>query len=367
MTIFDRYLFSLCFKNLIIVLGFFIVLIIIQDVYGNLLDLLRAKFPLVEIYNFFMYGIIEKLVSILPITFFISVILTVSSLHNTQQLTILKSSGLSLWRISLSFAGIALIISIAIYLISTFIAPLCIEKKQLLEETLSRQYIDSTSSSHLSENEIFTYHNKRSNRLWFIENFNAKKMKGGYTILHQMNKLGTETSRIIAEKSFYDNDLKTWNFQKGTELIFDTISGDPIQSKVFENKQFITLNEDPRDALLLNKNPNKLSLNQTKRVLTLIDEGNPKRTIYLIHLLNFFASCLLPFIFLGISIPLLTRSVKANYFMLALYPLLLFLLFFIIKGLCLILGKNYILPATLSIFLPYSIFLILSTKLYWKE
>ena len=77
--------------------------------------------------------------------------------------------------------------------------------------------------------------------------------KGAYTILHQMNNEGIEVGRIIAEKSVYDNDLNTWTFMNGTEVRFDETTGDPLQTIPFITKQFIDLEENPEDFLLLDE------------------------------------------------------------------------------------------------------------------
>lgn len=364
MTLFDRYLSRLWLANFFIVCAFFAGLIIVQDIYNYFLDMMGAQLNLLQIAEFFLLSIIVNLPIIAPFGFFVSIIFTLTVLQKTEQITILKSCGLSLFRISLSFWLIAILLSVLTLFISSTLIPQVSDARNAYIELCGQSFDESQRER---EKSTLTFQNPKSNRLWYIEHFDGYALKGGHSILHQMNRSGVEISRIVAQNSIYDQDLETWTFLNGTELIFDSVTGDPLQSISFESKQFIELEEDPKDFLLFDKAIKDLSPNEIKKLISLIEEGTPQRQSYLTNYYRFYATPLLPLVFVGITFPFLTRGVRNNSLIDAMYPVGLFIVFFILRGLCGTLGQNLILPALISALLPYALFFILSFILFWKE
>lgn len=364
MTLFDRYLSRLWLSNFFVVSAFSAGLILIQDTYNYFLDMMGAQLSLFQISEFFLLSITEALPIIIPFGFFVSIIITVTVLQKTEQITILKSCGLSLFRISLSFWMIGALLSLFTYAISLSLIPKVTDARNA--------YIKlCTESINGLEREIetstLTFNNQKFNRLWYIEHFDVYALEGGHSILHQMNQAGIEVSRIIAQSSAYDKDLETWTFSNGTELIFDSVTGDPLQSISFESKQYINLEEDPEDFLLFNKAIRHLSPNEIKKLLGLIEADTPQKQAYLAAYYRFFATPLLSLVFVGITLPFLTRGVRSNSLLDAAYPVGLFIAFFILRGLFTTLGENLLLPALVSALFPYLLFSVLAFKLYWKK
>ena len=364
MLLIDRYLISSWFKLFLIILGFFVAMLIAQEAYNHFLDLLREQFSLIKIFDFILVSILSNVLVLIPVTLFVSIIFTFISLQKSNQITVLKSCGLSLFRISIPFFIIASGIAILSYLIASFFITGIIERKNAYIQILEpHSYTQKSSNS----NQILTYQNHSDKRLWFIEAFNINQSKGAYTILHQLNDLGIEVGRIIAQESTYDNDLKTWTFNNGTEVRFDETTGDPIQSISFKTKQFIDLEENPEDFLLFDQEIASLSLNKVNYILSILPNISEQRLKYEIKYYSFFATPLLSIILVGISIPFLSRGIRNNTMLGPIHAFLLLITFFMTNSLTVALGLNWGLPAVLTAFLPYFIFLILSIKLYWKQ
>ena len=150
------------------------------------------------------------------------------------------------------------------------------------------EILEPHSYAHKSSNfkEILTYQNDAQKRLWFIEAFNLNQSKGAYTILHQMNDTGLEVGRIIAQESTYDNDLETWTFTNGREVRFDEITGDPIQTISFKTKQFIDLEENPEDFLLLDEEISHYR-SKVKHILSILPNLSQQRLKYEIKYYSF--------------------------------------------------------------------------------
>ena len=96
-----------------------------------------------------------------------------------------------------------------------------------------------------------------------------------------MGKDYKESSRIVAERSYYDKNLETWSFENGSEIIFNIETGDPLILKKFKNRQITYLDENPNDILLFKKNVNNLTFNEIKKILNILDFDDIKRSKYL--------------------------------------------------------------------------------------
>ena len=364
MLLIDRYLINSWLKQFLIILGFLVAMLVAKEAYNHFLDLLRKKFSLIEIFDFITVSILSDVLVLIPVTLFVSIIFTFISLQKSNQITILKSSGLSLIRISTPFFIIAAGIAIVSYIIASFFITSISEKRNSYLQILEPH---SFSYNSTKTNEILTYQNDLEKRLWFIEAFNMAESKGAYTILHQMNNDGIEKARIIAQKSTYDDDLDTWTFHKGTEVIFDESTGDPLRTIPFKTKQFIDFDENPNEFLLLDEDLSSLSLSQVKHIISILPVTSKQRLKYEIKFFNYFATPLLSIILVGISIPFLTNGVRNNSMTGVLYALALVFIFFITKSTVSAMGINYNFPSYVTAFLPYFIFLIISFKLYWKK
>ena len=364
MLLIDRYLISSWLKHFLIILGFFVAMLVAKEAYNHFLDLLREQFSLIKIFDFIIVSILSDVLVLIPVTLFVSIIFTFISLQKSNQIAILKSSGLSLFRISAPFFIIAAGIALVSYIIASFFITSITEKRNSYLQILEPH---SFSYNSTNTSEILTYQNNLEHRLWFIEAFNMAESKGEYTILHQMNNGGIEVGRIIAEKSVYDNDLDTWTFMNGTEVRFDETTGDPLQTIPFITKQFIDLEENPEDFLLLDEEISSLTLNKVKNVLTILPDTSDQRIKYEIKYYSFYATPLLSIILVGISIPFLTIGVRNNSMLGPLYAFILLTSFFVTKSLTVALGLSYELPAIITAFLPYILFAILAVKLYWQK
>ena len=364
MLLIDRYLISSWLKHFLIILGFFIAMLVAKEAYNYFSDLLREQFSLIKIFDFIIVSIFSDVFVLIPVTLFVSIILTFITLQKSNQIAILKSSGLSLFRISASFFLVATIIAILGYIVASFFITNITNKRNSYLQILEPNKFSYNNSN---TSEILTYQNDLNHRLWYIEGFNASNSQGEYTILYQMNQEGVEVRRIIAKKSVYDSDLDTWTFMNGTEIRFDEITRDPVRTIPFATKQYVNLEENPEDFLLLDEEISLLSLEKVKKILSILPENSNQRLKYEIKYHSFYASPLLSIILVGISIPFLTSGVRNNSMLGPLYAFILLSSFFVTKSLTIALGLSYELPAIITAFLPYIIFGILSLKLYWQK
>lgn len=365
MLIIDRYIFKTWLGNFILVLGFLLGLFFCHEVYNNLIDLLRFERSIIELFHFFLISLVILIPMLVPLSFFISILFTILGFQKSSQLTVLKSCGLSLFRISRSLWFVSIILSIIILPLSLFLIPNLVEQKNDLLVGIGESNL--SESGFASKTELLSYENFHENRIWYIEDFSPEKYAGAYTILHQMDSSGNEINRIIAKNSFYDKDLKTWVFIDGTELFFDPVSGDPLRSVKFKHKQFLELKEDPEDFLLFNQKLSSLSFYQLKELIDLIPKNLEFRRAYLIEYYGFFIAPFLSIIFVGISIPFLSKGIYENSLISLFYATVGVVLFFATQGVFEVLGQQSLLPSLLAVLLPYLIFAAVSLKLYWQE
>ena len=365
MYLINYYIFRQWSSCFIYVLGFLAVLFICQGVYNFLLDLLRAGESLILIVQYFFIDLLVLLPILIPVSFFLSILITFLGLQRSGQITALKSFGISLFHISAPLWIVACFTSLFILFISTSIIPQLVERNLKYIEQINVQNNES-EIAHLSQ--TLTYENFSSRRLWFIEDFNYFNNSGGYSVLHQMDDSGNEVSRIISQNSLFDPDLQTWFFSEGTELFFDSVTGDPLRSVRFENKQFLDLEETPSDFMLFNKKSSELSLFQLRRLLNLVPDGIKMREHIVIEYNLMLIAPFYSFVLVGLSIPFVARAnVRSGLLTEVLRSILTILSFFITIILFKNFGLNLNMSPMLIVLLPLVIFGSYSATLFWKQ
>ena len=365
MYLINNYIFRQWFSCFIYVLGFLAVLFVCQGIYNFLLDLLRAGESLASIVQYFVIELFVLLPILLPVSFFLSILITFLGLQRSGQITALKSFGLSLFQISTSLWIVAVVLSLFILFISSSLIPKLVERNFEYTEKINLQ---NNQNEITDISETLTFENFNSRRLWFIEDFNYSNNSGGYSVLHQMDDSGNEVSRIISEKSVFDSDLETWLFSNGTELFFDSVTGDPLRSVRFENKQFLGLEETPNDFLLFNKKFSELSLNQLRRLLDLVPHGIKMREYILIE---FNAMLVAPFysvILVALSIPFAARAnVRTGLLIEVFRSISAVLLFFLTIALFKNFGLNLYMSPMFIVLIPFLIFSAYGIRLFWRQ
>ncbi|MGJ8653152.1 MAG: LptF/LptG family permease [Opitutaceae bacterium] len=366
MSIIDRYVLKEWAVGFALTLGVIVGILILQNMYDSLPDLLDYKASVGEICFYYLLALPTYLPAILPIAFLVSLLFSLGSLHRNNEVIAMRAAGTSLWRISRSLWGAGLALSFGLLYLTASVVPKSVEQARIFIDNLEFAAEDEQGTDN-SVGLIYNlgFDNRKDGRLWFMNRFSERAWLGMGVNVHTREKDGSETSRISAREAYYDNTRGFWVFLDGRELLLDPETGDPLRALPFKEKTFEDFDEDPDLMLALHKKPKELSLFELRRIIEMVPpEENPKVHAYLVRYFSLLAvpfSCL---VIVGIAVPFAVTGVRTSPMIGVSKCMGFFVAFYVLATVAAILGERQLIPAMLAAWLPNVVMLGVAVQLF---
>lgn len=239
MCILDKYLARKIIIRYISIFTMFIVLHFIIDIFSNLSDFLKTKPPLFVIFKYYLFMTPLICLRVSPFSLLISVLYSLGELKKNNEIISIRSSGISVFRLSFPILFVAIIISF----IFLFIQEKMLFPSQQRVETIKMNYLRNNKAIGKKENVAFT----ASNIIVFarVFDYNEKNMFD-VTIFteHDDGNLG---KKMLCKKLSYRE-----NHWIGEEVIEYSVTetGD-IDKKPYHWKELpIPLKETPKELII---------------------------------------------------------------------------------------------------------------------
>lgn len=368
MSLIDRYVFKEWLVGFTLTLGVIVGILILQNMYDSLPDLLDAKATVGQILFYYSLSLPTYLPAILPIAFLVSLLFSLGGLHRNNEIVAMRASGASLFRISRSLWGAGLVLSLLLFYLTALVVPNTVEKARTFYENLE---FASAGSSEAGEKKSMLYNlgfdNRKDGRLWFMNRFNERAWLGLGVNVHTRDADGNELNRIAAREAYYDDTRGHWVFLDGREMLFDPETGDPLRSVSFQEKTFENFNEDPNLMLGLHKRPKELSLFELRRIIDAVPpEENPAVHAYEVRYFSLLAAPFSCLVVVGIAVPFAVSGVRTSPMVGVSKCLGFFAFFYVLISIATILGEREIIPTIVAAWLPNIVMLLLAVWLFRK-
>jgi lipopolysaccharide export system permease protein len=367
MSIIDRYIFKEWLAGFALTMGVIVGILILQNMYDSLPDLLELEAGAGQILFYYALALPSYLPVILPIAFLVSLLFSLGSLHRNNEITAMRATGASLFRVSRSLWGAGLVLSMLLLYLTASVVPKSVEQSRTFIENLEFAAADGDQRSSVGIMYNLGFDNRKDGRLWFMNRFSEVTWLGSGVNVHLREPDGQETARISAREAYYDNTSGYWVFVDGRELLFDSENGDVLRALPFKEKTFEGFDEDPDLMLALHKKPKELSLFELRQIIEMVPpEENPKVHAYLVRYFSLLAvpfSCL---VVVGIAVPFAVAGVRTNPMIGVSKCMGFFALFYVLISVASILGERQIIPALLAAWLPNIIMLGMAVQLFRK-
>lgn len=243
MKLIDKYLLRTVFMPLLVCLSAFTMIFVVHDLFDHLEDFIKAGTSLANACQYYLYLLPSLLVYIVPVSLLLATLYSLSLLTKNNELTAMRASGVSLYRLLVPFAAIGFIASIAVSYVNEKVGPAsaywC---HQFLNVEKSRgEEVDvNIVENHPLKNELH-------HRLWLIEEFNSAtyQMKGVF--LTQERADGSRETEYTAESASWLDG--SWWFRKLIIQNYDE-RNHPMGAHREEDLMEMTgLTETPKDFL----------------------------------------------------------------------------------------------------------------------
>lgn len=260
MKLIDRYLLRSLMTPLLYTLGAFVIIIIIHDLFDNLSDFLEANTSVKDVLLFYAMLLPSVMILIIPVALLLSVLYSLLQLTKNNELTAMRASGISLYRLMSPFLTVGMSLTLLVAVIHETIGPRCAYWSHVFLQTQKH-----AEAAHIAEN--LPYYNPAGRRDWFIEQFNTKTFEMKNVKVTKERPDGTAELKVRASVGrwldgrwwFSDVAIQEFDEQGYPKRQFDA-QGNAIGAVRYERDlEMVDFDERPIDFVNVTKDPEFLT------------------------------------------------------------------------------------------------------------
>ena len=351
-NILDRYVLSLFIKIFfLIILSMFMIFLIITffELIDDILENKKSISLLFKYLYFFMPQIIEY---ILPISSLATTLLTVGIMVKNNEILAIKSLGISIFRLSVNFLLLGIIISLGSFWIQEKILPVSNKRAEEIRNNImdrKNSYISAFNSWQIS----------KYNNIYHYKHFNRKKKIFTNFELFSLNNNFEAQKRFVAKRAYLGNFYII--LKNGWEADFK--NGFLDSFKKFKRKKIGILESE--DFFTSKRvDPETMNFFQLRNYVKYLKENNFESREYEVNLYTKIGFPLINFIMILFSIPFSLKLGKSGTLVGVGAAISISLLYWIFFGIFKSLGTIGLLPPSLSALGANIIFLLIAVYLY---
>ena len=346
MSILRRYICKEFLKMLLLGMSAFILIYLIVDFFARMDTFLEHKASPILIFLYYLYQVPGIGFQVLPLGILMATLLGLGILSRSNEITAMKASGVSLYRITFPLIILGILASGLCFIGDEFIVPF---SKRQSDNILMTEIRKEPRKTFIRDYKV--WYRSRS-AIYNFQVFNPQRdLLEGITLFEFDDDFKLRR-RIDAKRALWKEDA--WNFYDVTIRDFGE-RGD-IQTTKFEEK-VIPIPETPNVFKQEQRDTEEMSYYDLRRYIRRIERGGYDATRYIVDLyakLSFPLSCAI-MVFIGI--PFSTKTARGGGIALSVVvSIVIGFLYWIILNLSLSLGHSGLLPPQLSAFAPHALF-----------
>jgi LPS export ABC transporter permease LptG len=220
------------------ILASFILLTLVFTFFELLSDIVRNHIPLLMVGQYLINVTPSMIYIMAPLSVLLAVLTTIGLLQKTNEITAMKATGTSIYRVIFPVFIIAAAISMGLFFFDQFYIPAANQR----QETLRNQIKGKPAQTYLRPDRkwIFGEHNT----IYYYEFFDPDQNTFANITAFEFDPKTFElTERVHASRAHWSPELGKWVFEQGWQRTF---RGSAIQTfKEFDASTFATLIEPP--------------------------------------------------------------------------------------------------------------------------
>ncbi len=260
-SIIDRYLITEILGPFLFSLGGFIIIGLVDLIFA-LVDLfVNSGVSINIVIRLLIYKIPAIMVMFLPMSSMFATMLLLVRMAKDNELTVLRTSGATIFRVIVPVISVGILISIFSWSITEFITP----KANQISDNLIRREVKKKPPPKIVDNVFFK---ESGNRYLYIEKVNIKTGKMDNLLMFE--KSTTNFPRIITAKTA-SWDEKNWYLSNG--FIHELNPSGDIKFMSKFNSTTIHISRDLHSFYTRHKTPKQMDSNELKDKINTLDKG----------------------------------------------------------------------------------------------
>jgi LPS export ABC transporter permease LptG/LPS export ABC transporter permease LptF len=243
--ILDEYVLREFVLTFVLVLVTFVMLMLIFTFFELLSDIIRNRTPLITVGEYLVNLTPSMIYLITPLSVLIGVLVVFGIMNRNSELTAMKATGVSLYRITVPVVAIAAVLSVSLFIFDELYLPQANRRQEALRNVIKGK--PAETFEHPGRKWIFGQQRPgQPSRIFYYEYFDSDPDHDafGNISVFEFNPGSFNISRrIFASAAHWEPKLNTWVFEEGWERTF---SGSEITSyEDFPVKTFSEISEEP--------------------------------------------------------------------------------------------------------------------------
>src|SRR5713101_9061523 len=236
--ILDDYILRDFLTYLGMLLATFSVLIFVFTFFELLGDIIRNRVPLVTVGEYLLHVIPSYIYVLTPLAVMIAVLVTFGLLEKANEVTAMKASGISVYRVVTPVLVISAVLAGGLFFANQFYLP----SNSRQEEALRNQIKGKPAQTFFRPDRMWIV--GKNNTIYYYELFDADRDTFGNISIFEFDPATfAVTKRIFAEDAHWDSDLKRSVLSQGWSRSFN---GSAIEDfRTFDVTTFAELTENP--------------------------------------------------------------------------------------------------------------------------
>jgi len=346
MRILDRYILTSIIRVFVMTILIFVLLYILIDTTTNLDDLIERQVPVRLWFVYYLNFIPIIFIQTSSTACLVATLLSFSHMNTTNEIIVMRSSGMTFWQLTKPALYFGLIISVLAFWVNERVVPAsyALTKKIKEERLISKKKADWQMRERI--NNITLYGLK--NRLYFIEHYDPSTEEiSGITII----EFGADQSisqKIVALKGHWTGIAwKFFNCQISTY--------EPAANRVpvkFYKEKLMDIKETPQDLMKQRLNVTSMNYRQLADYITRFSSSGATRAITNLRV-DLHSKVAIPFAsfvitLIGLPFALLLRNRKRSSFAAIGIAMLIGFLYYVLNAVCLAFGKGAFFPPIIA-------------------
>jgi len=232
-TLLDDYVLRDFFLYLGMILATFLVLVLVFTLFELLGDILRNQVAAAVVAEYLLNVTPYLLYKIAPLVMLLAVLVTFGLMNRANEITAIKATGISIYRIVLPVIAAAAVLAAALFFADQFYLP----RTNKRQEALHNQIKGRPAQTYLRPDRKWIF--GQNNDIYYYQFFDPDHDQFGNVTVFQLDRASfTITRRIYAERAHWAENLNRWIYEQGWDRTLNVsaiINYRPFEVAIFPN------------------------------------------------------------------------------------------------------------------------------------
>jgi LPS export ABC transporter permease LptG len=331
------------------ILSTFLVLLLVFTFFELLGDIVRNRVPLVMVGQYLINVTPYFIYNTAHISVLLAVLVTFGLLQKANEITAMKATGISIYRVILPVMVIAAILSTGLFFFDQFYLPHA-NKRQ---DALRNQIKGKPAQTFLRPDRKWIF-GQRSD-IYYYEAFDAESNRFGSISVFEFDPKTFElTKRIYATRAHWSDTLQKWVFEQGWTRSF---RGSAIQSyQPFDVETFAELGEPPSYFKKEVKQSSEMNYEELNNYIHDLQQSGFDVVKLRVQLQKKFAFPIITFVMAVLAVPFALSAGRRGALAGVATAVGIAVVYFVVSGLFEAMGNTNQLPAALAAWSPDVLF-----------